>query len=179
MTYIHILIILMEIIAFSLSFRKVGWQLFIYYTELSNLVTLFSSVAYLLTKGNVATFRYLSTVMLSMTFLITLFVLVPMGGSFKELMLSNNGLYHHTLVPILSVTSYILWESHSHAWLFPVLVTMIYGLTMMGLNVLDKLDGPYPFLRVRHQSTKASVLWFFALILIIAAISLIVSYLAR
>ena len=174
----NILIIIMEIIAFRISFKRIRWEMFIYYTELSNLITLISSVAYLLTKGNAPALRYLSAVELTMTFLITLCVLVPMGGGFKLLMFQENGLYHHTLVPILSVVSYLFWEKHSTLWLLPVILTIIYGLTMMYLNVIDKIDGPYPFLRIRHQSKTASVLWFFGLIGVISLISFTVIFLA-
>ena len=52
-----------------------------------------------------------------MTFLITAFVLVPMGGGLKKLMFSGNGLYHHTLCPVLSVLSYLLWEPHASIFL--------------------------------------------------------------
>lgn len=167
----NILIVIMEIIAFRLSFRRIRWEMFIYYTELSNLIVLISSIAYLLTKGNAPALRYLSAVELTMTFLITLCVLVPMGGGFKTLMISDNGLYHHTLVPILSVVSYIFWEPHSALWLLPVILTTLYGLTMMFLNLIGKIDGPYPFLRIHHQSRITSVLWFFGLIAIISLIS--------
>ena len=178
-TIANILIVVMEIVALRISFRRIGREMFIYYTELSNIVTLISSVAYLATKGNAPTLRYLSAVGLTMTFLITLCVLIPMGGDFKELMLQENGLYHHTLVPILSFISYVFWESHSSLWLIPVILTVIYGLTMMFLNVVGKIDGPYPFLRIRHQSRSASALWFFALIGIISAISFAVIFLAE
>ena len=174
----NILIVIMEIIAFRISFRRIRWEMFIYYTELSNLITLISSVAYLLSKGNAPALRYLSAVELTMTFLITLCVLIPMGGDFKELMLQDNGLYHHTLVPVLSLISYLFWEPHSSLWLLPVILTVLYGLTMMFLNVVGKIDGPYPFLRIRHQSRIASALWFFALIGIISLISFAVIFLA-
>ena len=174
----NVLIIIMEIIAFRISFKRIRWEMFIYYTELSNLITLISSAAYLLTGGNVPALRYLSAVELTMTFLVTLCILAPMGGGFKKLMLEDNGIYHHTLVPILSVLSYVLWEEHSTLWLLPVILTVIYGLTMMYLNVIGKMDGPYPFLRVRHQSRTASVLWFFALIGVITAISFGVIWIA-
>ena len=174
----NILIVIMEIIAFRLSFKRIRWEMFIYYTELSNLITLISSVAYLLTKGNAPALRYLSAAELTMTFLITLCILVPMGGGFRILMLSGNGLYHHTLVPILSLVSYLFWEKHSTLWLLPVMLTILYGMTMMYLNVIGKIDGPYPFLRIRHQSRTASVLWFFSLIGVISIISFAVIFLA-
>lgn len=177
-TIANTLIVIMEIIALRISFKRIRWEMFIYYTELSNIITLISSVAYLVTGGNAPALRYLSAVELTMTFLITLFVLVPMGGDVKILMLSGNGLYHHTLVPILSFVSYIFWERHSTVWPLPVILTILYGLTMMFLNVINKIDGPYPFLRIRHQSRIASVGWFFGLIAIISVISFTVIFLA-
>lgn len=81
--------------------------------------------------------------MLAMTFLITAFVLVPMGGGLKKLMFSGNGLYHHTLCPVLSVLSYLLWEPHASIWLLPVAVTFLYGIIMLIMNVKEKFDGPY------------------------------------
>ena len=110
--------------------------------------------------------------MLTMTFLITLCVLVPMGGGFKTLMLSGNGLYHHTLCPIISVLSYVLWEPHSNIWLLPVIVTTVYGLIMLYMNWKQRFDGPYPFFRGRQQSTLATVLWMLGLIAFIAVLSL-------
>ncbi len=114
--------------------------------------------------------------MLTMTFLITLCVLVPMGGGFKTLMLSGNGLYHHTLCPIISVLTYILWEPHSNLWLLPVAVTTIYGLVMLYLNWKQVFDGPYPFFRVHNQSLTATVLWMLGLIAFMGSISLAMIY---
>jgi hypothetical protein len=117
--------------------------------------------------------------MLTMTFLITLFVLVPMGGGFRKLMLSGNGLYHHTLCPMLSVTSYIIWEQHSSLWILPTVLTFIYGIVMLIMNGKGLFDGPYPFFRVRNQSKLATVIWILVLIGIIAAISIGICNAAR
>ena len=114
------LVILLEILGLRISITDRHWKIFAYYTQISNLITLLSSVAFLLFGGGAAWLRYLSSCMLTMTFLITLCVLVPMGGGFRTLMLSGNGIYHHTLCPIISVLSYILWEPHSSIWVLPV-----------------------------------------------------------
>lgn len=168
----NVLIILFEILGLRISIADRHWKIFAYYTQISNLITLLSSVALLLFGGEAAWLRYLSACMLTMTFLITLCVLVPMGGGFKTLMLSGNGLYHHTLCPIISVLSYLAWESHSRLWLLPVAVTTIYGLVMLYMNWKQRFDGPYPFFRVRNQSPLATVLWMLGLIAFIALLSL-------
>jgi hypothetical protein len=104
----------------------------------------------------------------------TLFILVPFGGGFRRLMLSGNGLYHHTLCPVLSVISYVLWEGHSAVWQVPVAITFVYGIVMMYLNYRECFDGPYPFFRVNHQSRLATALWMAGLTGMITVIALVI-----
>ena len=176
----NMIVIILELAGFNIS-RSRGLMMLAFYTQLSNLVTLVSSVCYIINSGAAftAAMRYLSTVMLIMTVLVTLFVLIPSGAGFRRMMLSGNGLFHHTLCPAVSVTSYILWETHSSMWVIPVIVTLVYGIAMLYLNHKEVVDGPYPFLRVHEQSVKATVIWMVVLILLIAAISLAVAFIAK
>lgn len=171
---INIAVIILEIIGLRISTSERKWKIFAYYTQISNIITLVSSFVLVAARSNElsAVLRYLSSCMLTMTFMITLFVLVPMGGGFRKLMLSGNGLYHHTLCPILSVTSYIMWEQHSSLWILPTVLTFIYGIIMLVMNGKGLFDGPYPFFRVRNQSKLATVVWMVVLFGIIAAISI-------
>lgn len=171
---INIAVIILEIIGLRISTSERKWKIFAYYTQISNIITLVSSFVLVAARSNElsAVFRYLSSCMLTMTFMITLFVLVPMGGGFRKLMLSGNGLYHHTLCPILSVTSYVMWEQHSSLWILPTVLTFIYGIIMLVMNGKGLFDGPYPFFRVRNQSKLATVVWMVVLFGIIAAISI-------
>ena len=173
---INIAVIILEIIGLRISISERKWKIFAYYTQISNIITLVSSVLFVVSQSSIVTItlRYLSSCMLTMTFLITLFVLVPMGGGFRKLMLSGNGLYHHTLCPILSVTSYIIWEQHSSLWILPTILTFIYGIVMLIMNGKRLFDGPYPFFRVHNQSKLATVIWILVLIGIIAAISIVI-----
>ena len=168
----NIIVIVLEMMGFYIS-RSRGWMMLAFYTQLSNIVTLISSVLFIISRGAAVTvtLRYLSTVMLTMTVLVTLFVLVPMGAGFVRMMLSGNGLFHHTLCPLVSITSYILWEQHSSMWGIPVAVTFIYGVAMLYLNHTGTVDGPYPFLRVHEQSMKATVIWMAVLTVLISLLS--------
>ena len=176
----NIIIVVLEIIGFSVC-RSRGFEMLIFYTQLSNLVTLISSVCLIISRGSAltVTLRYLSTVMLTMTVLITLAVLIPMGAGFANMMLSGMGLFHHTLCPLISITSYMLWERHSAMWGVPVAVTFVYGVAMLVLNNKGIVDGPYPFLRVRYQSVKATVIWMAALTMLITALSFGVTCIAK
>ena len=173
----NILVLILEARGLYISISARKWQVLAYYTQLSNIVTAIASVCLLCFGAGsfTAGFRYLSTCMLTMTFLITLFVLVPMGGGFRKLMLSGNGLYHHTLCPAVSVTSYILWEQHNTILIVPILVTLVYGIIMLLMNYYRKFDGPYPFFRVHNQSRTATAIWVLVLLAIITVISLAVA----
>ncbi len=173
-TVADIVIIVLEAIGLYLSAKRGGWKILQFYTQLSNIITLLSSVLFLLAGEKTAWLRYFSTCVLTMTFCVSLFILVPMGAGFKKMMLTNSGLFHHTLCPILSVTSYILWEPHAYVWYVPVVLTFIYGMIMLYLNWKDKVDGPYPFFKVKQQRSLATVLWMAALTGVITLIALAV-----
>ena len=174
----NIAIILLEIVGLIITFRQVGWKMFIYYTILSNCLALIASILYLMNPCLAAVLRYTSTCMLVMTFLITLFVLSPAVGNVKLLMIDGNGLYHHTLCPILSLISYVFFEMHSQLWILPVCASLIYGLTMIYLNYIGRMIGPYHFFEIQRMGIKKTALWVVVLIVIISSISLGVSAIA-
>ena len=178
-----LIILLLEIKGLSLTLPSRKWMALVFYTQLSNMVTAASALM-LLVLGQpswVTVGRYLSTCMLVMTFLVTTCVLIPMGGDPKKLLWSGNRVYHHVLCPILSTISYIMIEQHAGmTWIWlPVVLTFIYGMIMLYLNHIGKVDGPYPFFRVRYQSVSATVLWVLILLVVVAAISAVVCAIAR
>ena len=171
--FLNIVIIVLEIIGFAISIRHRRWGILAYYTQLSNMAALIGSVSVLI-AGHGTAVSYVGTCFLVLTFLVTLLILVPMGGGFKRLMLSGNGLYHHLLCPVFTVISHIIWGRQSPVWYIPVILTIIYGIVMLILNGQRKYDGPYPFFRVHNQSVSATVLWMAALVGVITLISVVV-----
>ena len=170
---LSIILILLELWAFRLVMH-VKWKLLIFYTQLSNMAAFFSCIALLLAGGEaewVRAFRYLSVCMMTMTALVTAFILVPMGGDPKVLLWSGSGLYHHVVCPVINFVSYVFFEKHVNMILLPVLVTLAYGLIMLWLNWKRIVDGPYPFFRVHNQSKLATTVWMTALVGVIALIS--------
>lgn len=152
-----------------------GWLW--YYTQLSNI---FSMVAAVLTAVYailelkrkcpftprfVRLLKYYSACCLVQTFLVTAFVLAPMGmmGGFFGIMFKGPNLYHHFLCPIISVVSLCLLEKGerlkmSHC-LYALVPTLIYGLVAVVLNLTKVWHGPYPFLYVYEQPVYMSVIW--------------------
>ena len=156
-----LILLLLEARGLYLSISGRKWRILIYYTQLSNLVTTVSALLLVILGGQpwIAEMRYLSTCMLILTFIVTLFVLIPMGGDPKKLLFSGNGPYHHLLCPIIGTVSYIFFETHCdrRAVLLSFGVTLLYGLIMLTLNALRKVDGPYPFFRVHNQSVYTTL----------------------
>lgn len=116
---------------FSIGDRR--WKVFAFYTQLSNIATAVSAVLVLAFGETPFTImmRYLSSCMLVMTFFVTTCILIPMGGDPKLLLFSGNGFYHHLVIPIVSVGSYLLAESHipsALAILIPTVMTFLYGM---------------------------------------------------
>ena len=170
-TAANTLIIILELTGLGLSARKRGWGLFVFYTQLSNIAVFLSSVLFLLSAGKAAWLRFTGTCMVIMTFFVSLCILIPMGVSFKEMMLTGSGLFHHTICPVLSTISYVLWEPHASAWPAPVFLTFAYGMIMLYLNWKGAFEGPYPFFKVRELELQATVLWMALLTFVIAVIS--------
>ena len=161
------MVIILEIRGLILAFAEGGWKIFVYYTQISNLLSLISSVLFILLGQTafVASIRYLGCCMLVFTFFVCACVLTPMGADPKYLFLEGHCFCHHLACPVLSTLSYILLERHAASSMIVVatIVTLFYGLTMVSLNAIDVVDGPYPFFRVHQQSTLATVLWMLVL----------------
>ena len=179
-----LIILALEARGLFLSISDRRWKVFAFYTQLSNIATAISAlliVAFGETEITIL-LRYLSSCMLVMTFIVTTCVLIPMGGDPKMLLFSGNGFYHHLVIPIVSVGSYLLVERHvlnPSSIIIPTAVTFVYGMVMLYENYRGWFDGPYPFFRVKQQSVIATVLWMAVLTLAIAGFSAALFLLGR
>ena len=146
-----------------------------FYTQLSNLAAIVSAALFLITEGAewVSVLRYLAVCMLIMTCLVTIFILVPTIKNTKLLLWSRTGFLLHLVCPILNTVSYLFFEPHVSAGMIavPAAATLIYGIIMIYLNYIHRVDGPYPFLRVHNQSVTATVIWIILLLVMISAIA--------
>ena len=170
------IIIILELTAFKKSLKWHGLKKnFIFYTQISNLITLISAVLLVVfgTKEPVEVLRYLSVCMLVMTFFVTACILVPMSGKAKELLFSGSGLYHHLIIPVVSTLTYEFFEKRvSVAWVWlPAAVTLAYGLIMLYFNYTKRIEGPYPFFLIRSNGVKMTVVWMACLLAAVGVIS--------
>ena len=160
---IHFIIIILELYAFSRMFLTTGKIGLEFYTVLSNLLAFITSILCLYYyKGDnkyVNSLFYLSTCMLLMTFLVVFFVLTPMYNfNYYWLMFKGSNLVMHTLAPALMVNLYIIFNKEKANKFIPLIVTALYGITMIILNIFKVVDGPYPFLKVYNQPVYMSVI---------------------
>jgi hypothetical protein len=169
---LNIIIIILEMIAFRLSYLMHGLSFLMFYTEDSNLFALLVAIIYViyLLKGNIPNWlrklKYIATGGLLLTFLVVIFILSPSYGpkGYYFMLLSGSMLYQHLLCPILYFISYFIFEPriklNNKDVLIAMIPTLIYATIIIILNVLKVIIGPYPFLMVYNQPIYVSILWF-------------------
>jgi hypothetical protein len=110
-------------------------------------------------------FKLLATSCLTLTFVVVITVLAPMmgEGGYKFQLLEGNLKYQHLLCPLIAIASFVLCDyklDFDIRWIIIAwLPTVIYAAVTIVLNIMKKLEGPYPFLEVYKQPWWASVLW--------------------
>ena len=172
----NLAIVWMELKAIPLSWSGVHAQMFLFYTELSNLfamgvcfvVALCQLGALLAGREMPAwarTLKYTVTCCLMLTFLTVVFVLAPMYGpdGHYVMLLTSSMLYNHFLNPVAAFLSFVLLERAPalprRAVGCAMIPTLIYGGIMLAANVAKVYKGPYPFFYVYEQPLWASGMW--------------------
>lgn len=182
---IAIILNFLLIILVGLGFSKgITGNMFIYYTNLSNLFALLSSVVMLIYQINNKTdrlpewtvrFKYVSTCMTSVTILVVIIVLLPIQG--VDILYKGNFIYFHVLCPIMMFVSFVFFDAGDTVSkkyiLHGIVPTVVYACISVLLNIVGALTGPYPFLLVRSQPVYMSCIWF----VVIIGVACIISYL--
>ncbi len=183
--FLNILIIIFEIIGLIITYKKNGRVGIEYYTEDSNIIALLTSsifVLFLLTNKKIPKFlkqlKYISTICLSVTLLVVIFILAPMYNfNYNFLLFKNELLYHHLLCPILSIITFIFFDEietyNLKENIFSLSFTIIYAIVLIILNIVKIVDGPYPFLQIYNQSIIMSIVWAITILVITYIIALI------
>ncbi len=167
-------LIILEIIGTAISLSDGGLVNFIWYTVLSNVFAMAVSVCYCVQAVKykkipewTASLRFGASVCLSVTFLIVLFVLVPMSlpyGTAAKVLYQGPQIYHHILCPLISVCSFLFLEKSPEKGMYSIIMaalpTFVYAVMLTALNLMRIVHGPYPFLYVYEQPWYLSVFWF-------------------
>ena len=188
------LTIVSEIWGLGRYFLQVGFSMYVFYTECSNTLALVSAALVLwalVRNGKVGErtrfVRYVAACMQTMTFLVVLFVLVPLinayeGNGFEQMFLTGGRPVTHFVGPVLTVLGWLVVEntpelaegecvpSVQQAWL-TLVPTLLYAAVSYLANYLRWWKGPYPFLQVWDMPVWMSVLWFVVLFDLAAGIA--------
>ena len=176
--WMNLAIFVLECIGGYLYFIRSGWDFVQFYTEDSNTLALITCLflavyEYQMWKGQrsvlpgwIQELKYIATVCLTLTFLVVIFILIPLQGGIGSayfFLINGSMLYHHLICPILAFVSF-LWfdpmEKRSRREIgVALLPTLVYALVLVILNLAKLVDGPYPFLKVYQQPVYMSCIW--------------------
>ncbi len=176
--WMNLAIFVLECIGGYLYFIRSGWNFVQFYTEDSNTLALITCLflavyEYQMWKGQrsvlpgwIQELKYIATVCLTLTFLVVIFILIPLQGGIGSayfFLINGSMLYHHLICPILAFVSF-LWfdpmEKRSRREIgVALLPTLVYALVLVILNLAKLVDGPYPFLKVYQQPVYMSCIW--------------------
>lgn len=185
---INFLIIIFEIIATVMSAKEFNLRVFTYYTQYSNILTLITSVLLVicLLKNNVPKWlkflRYIALNMMTITFFIVTFVLVPLllyaiGNKGFMMFTYGSMIFHHLVCPILLFISYCFLEKWNPISkkdkLYVLIPTIVYGIILVFFNIIQVIDGPYPFLMVDEIPFYFSVICYLLLFSLIYYVALL------
>lgn len=170
---LNVLIIILEIIGLIFSIKEIGKSAFIYYTQLSNIFLLISSILYLIfidqKRRFVSIIKYGATLSVIITFVVVILILGPTYEfNYSWLLFSKANLCYHLICPILAFISFVFFEQHNIGgakdYFYSMIFTFLYSIVMIILNIINVVDGPYLFLRVTHNSIFESLLWIIIII---------------
>ena len=124
--------------------------------------------------------KYTTTICLSLTFFVVIFILAPMYNfNYSYLLFENSLLYHHLLCPILSIITFIFFDDLGKFTLkdnfIGILLTLFYAVLLTILNIFRVVEGPYPFLMVYKQTIFMCIIWF----IVILTLAYILAYILR
>lgn len=158
---LNFVILILEIVAVFLSIQRHGIMVFAFYTENSNYFALIVSFIFCvgtlkcLKSGKplpkwIYSLRFIATVCLTITFIVSVFIIIPFRPSMTMYMLFHgSSLYQHLLCPLISLFSFICFERtqiiSKNNIFYALLPTIIYGMTCVILNLFKVMTGPYPF----------------------------------
>jgi hypothetical protein len=179
---LNIILIVLGIIGAVFSFKENQFVMFKYYTQDSNFLGLLSSILFVITgisslkAGKLKTvefvskLRFMAVCCMCLTFLVVIFVLIPIAGFDWTCwyLFSGSSLFYHTLCPIIGFVSFAAFEDVVNLRFanacFNAIPTVIYAIITITLNALYIIDGPYAFLKVHEQSILMSVIWFILIV---------------
>lgn len=175
---INVIIIVLEIIGTTICAGGTGLEMFSFYTTDSNIFALTVCIVFAFFTARslfspkkpdipkpIRILKYISVCCLNVTFVVVITIFAPVfgEGGYEYMLFNGDFLYYHFSCPLLSLISFVIFEGGtkydvglSFAATIP---TLIYAVVAVTLNLLNVIEGPYPFLCVYEQPLHLSILW--------------------
>ncbi len=171
---INVAIVIMEAIGLTMATLNRRETTFQYYTQLSNLFLMITSIINIVFGTKVLAGKrkniprivnllsYSAICTTTVTLFVVLFVLSWMAGDLIWILTSGSMIFTHTLCPILAIVMFTCFAPErlkkSDA-LLALMPTIAYAIVAMSMNIARLWYGPYPFLLVYNQPIWASIAW--------------------
>ena len=167
-------IVVMEAIGLTMATLNRRGTTFQYYTQLSNLFLMITSIINIIFAARVLAGKrkdiprianllsYSAICTTTVTLFVVLFVLSWMVGDLVWILTSGSMIFTHTLCPILAIIMFVYFAPEKlgkRAALFALMPTIAYAIVAMIMNITRLWYGPYPFLLVYNQPVWASIAW--------------------
>lgn len=159
----------------GLYFASQESDMFLFYTNDTNILLLISSVVYIITlliKKDVPfislVLRFMASASLALTFVSVFYLAYTYDGDYLNALLFyfTNGsfIFLHLLNPIISVVSFTLFEgdrrlNKKKTIYLAMIPTIVYAIVLVILNIIGKVIGPYPFLMVQRNIPLISIIY--------------------
>lgn len=191
------ILFVLEIITICLVVKTNKLKALLYYTDLSNAFALVVSGVMVvcgvvaLCKNSpqlpkwIVELRFVSAVMLVITFSIVICFLAPWFGvkGYKLFLFEGSMLLSHTICPLFSTISLFTVErgmiEKIKSTTYVLYPTLGYGLTVLTLNILGVVVGPYPFFMVNHFHWAIITIWCVGVLVWCYLMSLLIWMVAR
>ena len=172
--FLNILFMFFEVVALAWTMGQYMLESFIYYTILSNLFALIVGIIYFYYSYQkkipkiVSILRLSSVLSLTVTFLVSLFILLPSFNFDFKLIYGGTNLFLHFVCPIMLFIIYLIYDKRVKLTKKDIIIanalTFVYGAVMVPLNILKVVEGPYPFLMVYKQSILMTIIWLIVIV---------------
>ena len=175
---VNIAVMALEVWVMVSDFRVLGWKIFSYYTELSNLLAFVAcglgaaySVIALMKKDYiipefVKIIKFVAASLLTVIFFVVLFVLTPhevANGASLFSLVSGTMLFSHIVIPLLVVADFVFLAPAERlefpVTFIPLIASVLYAVVIFLLCGLHVIDAPYFFLDIRNNPTYLSILY--------------------
>lgn len=178
--FLNVLFMFFEVVALAWTMGQFMLESFIYYTILSNLFALIVGIIYFYYSYQkkipkiLSILRLSSVLSLAVTFLVSLFILLPSFDFNFKFMYGGMNLFLHFVCPVMLFIIYFIYDKKVKLTKKDIILanglTFVYGTIIVPLNIFKVIEGPYPFLMVYKQSILMTIIW---LILIVGGTTLL------